>query len=339
MINSNRRRFAQASSLLAWSPLAALTIKSAPAQAQTPALPDAAEIIVGFPPGGAPDIVSRRLADALRGKLAQSVVVENRPGASGKIAVDAAKLAPADGLTLLLNPAGVLTVNPHTYRSLSYKPFEDLTPLSLACLIDFGFAVGPAVPDSVKTLDEFAAWAKLPANSGKVTYGSPAAGAPPHFVGDVLSRTLGLGMTHVPYRGSQPAMTDLLAGQISSLCVTLGDLVANAKAGKLRILASSGPARSRFAPNVATFTELGVKGLDLRDWFGVYIAGKPSADVAAKVAPLVAAAMSSPEMAQQLAVASLEAASSTPQELDRMARSDFERWAPIIKASGFQAEN
>ena len=323
--------------ILQWAGLGLIGTGAFPA-AHAQALPDTARIIVGFPPGGAPDIVARRLAEQLRGKLATTVVVENKPGASGRIAVDAARLLPPDGLTLLLNPAGVLTVNPHTYRNLNYKPFEDFTPLSLACVIDFGFAVGPAVPESVKTIADFAAWTRLPANADKVSYGSPAAGAPPHFVGDVLNRSLGLNMTHVPYRGGQLATTDLMGGQIAAVVLTLGDLVAPARSGKVRILASSGATRSRFTPEVPTFAEQGVAGLDLRDWFGVYIAGKASPEVVARVAPMVAAAMSSPEAVQALAVAGLEARSSTPQELDRLARADFQRWGPIVKASGFLAE-
>ena len=335
MKTNHRRRFVKQAGLISLGATTSLAYRLGNAQV----LGETAKIMVGFPPGGAPDIVARRLADALRGKLASTVVVENRPGAAGRIAVDAAKLAAPDGLTLLLNPAGVLTVNPHTYKSLGYKPFEDLTPISLTCVIDFGFAVGPSVPESVKNIADFASWAKQSANVGKVSFGSPAAGAPPHFAGDVLNRSLNLGMTHVPYRGGTPALTDLLSGQIAAVSLTLGDLVTNAKAGKLRILASTGPTRSRFTPTVATFAEQGVSGLDLRDWFGIYIAGKPSPQVVARVAPLVAAAMASPEMVQQLAISSLEARSSSPQELDQMARADFERWGPIVKASGFQAEN
>ena len=324
--------------ILRWGSLSLLGTVAAP-RAFAQALPDSARVFVGFPPGGAPDIVARRLAEQLRGKLATAVVVENRPGAAGRIAVDAARLLPPDGLTLMLNPAGVLTVNPHTYRTINYKPFEDFTPLGLACIIDFGFAVGVAVPESVKTISHFAAWAKAPANAGKVSYGSPAAGAPPHFAGDVLNRTLELGMTHVPYRGGQAALTDVIGGQLTAVVLTLGDLVAQARSGKLRILASTGAARSRFTPDVPTFAEQGVAGLDLRDWFGVYIAGKAAPAVVAKLAPMIAAALGSAEVAQALATAGLEARTSTPQELDRMGRADFERWGPIVKASGFLADS
>jgi tripartite-type tricarboxylate transporter receptor subunit TctC len=304
--------------------------------ARAQALPDTARIIVGFPPGGAPDIVARRLADQLVGKLATAVVVDNRPGAAGRIAVDVARQSPADGTTLLLNPAGVLTINPHTYKKLSYDPFKDLAPIGLAAMIDFGFGVGPGVPPEVKNIADFARWAK--ANPGKVTYGTPAAGSPSHFVGDTLGRTLGVELTHVPYRGGAPALNDLMGGQVSAVILTLGDMVQHEKAGRLRLLAATGPARSKYAPDTATFTEQKVPGLDMRDWTAVFIAGSPTPEVAARVAALVRAATSSPAYVQALATSSLEAASSTPQELDKLARADFERWGPIVKASGFVAD-
>lgn len=316
-----------ASSLWAMSPASLL--------AQT--LPETARIVVGFPPGGAPDLVARRLADQLAGKLARAVIVDNRPGAAGRIAVDIARQSPADGTTLLLNPAGVLTINPHSYKKLNYEPFKDFAPVSLAAMIDFGFAVGPAVPPEVKTLAEFASWAK--ANPGKVTFGSPAAGAPPHLVGDVVSRSLGLNMTHVPYRGGPPALNELMGGQISALVLTLGDLLQHAKAGRLRLLASSGPARSKFTPDLPTFAELKVPGLELRDWFAVYIAGAPSTEVVTRVGATVRNALMSLEYSRALAVGGIEAALSTPGELDKLGRNDLERWGPIVKASGFTADS
>jgi tripartite-type tricarboxylate transporter receptor subunit TctC len=303
-------------------------------RAQT--LPDTARILVGFPPGGAPDIIARRLADQLGGKLAKTVVVENRPGAAGRIAVDAARQAPVDGSTLLLNPAGVLTINPHTYKKLNYDPFKDFTPLSLVATIDFGFAVGASVPAEVKSIADFGRWAK--ANIGKVSYGSPAAGSPAHFTGDVLSRALGLEMTHIPYRGAAPMLNDLMGGQLSAGVLTLGDMIQQEKAGRLRLLASTGAVRSKFAPELPTFGEQKVPGLDLRDWFALYIGGAAPADVAARVAPLVRAVVASDVFVQALSSASLEAQSSTPQALEQLARRDFARWAPIVKASGFVAD-
>lgn len=314
---------------------AGLMLASAPSHAQT--LAESARIVVGFPPGGAVDIVARRLSEQLAGKLAKGVIVDNRPGAAGRIAVDIARQSPPDGLTLLLNPAGVLTISPHTFKKSNYDPFKDFTALSLAAMVDFGFAVGPAVPAQVKTFADFVKWTRAQGNS--VTYGSPAAGAPPHFVGDLVSRQLNLNMTHVPYRGSTPALNDLYGGQINALVVTLGDLIQPAKAGRLRILASSGPARSKFAPGVPTFGELGVAGLEVRDWFGVYIVGAASPAVVAKVLPLVREALASPAYLQGLATSGIEATASSPQEMDSLFRTDYVRWGSIVKASGFVAES
>lgn len=330
----NRRSAVQAA--LGATGLWALGAMPAMAQSAAQNLPESARILVGFPPGGGVDLIARRLAEQLTGRLARSVVVDNRPGAAGRIAVDIARQSPVDGTTLLLNPAGVWTINPHTYKKSNYDPFKDFTAISLVAWIDFGFAVGPAVPPDVKNIAEFAKWAK--GNMGKVTYGSPAAGAPPHFVGDVLSRALGLEMTHVPYRGGTPALTDLIGGQISGLVLTLGDLIQPAKAGKLRLLASTGPARSKFAPDVATFAEQNVAGLDMRDWFAVCMVGAAPADVTARLVQMVRAALVSPQYLQGLSTLSIEAASSTPQEVDRLVRVDYERWAAIVKASGFVAD-
>ena len=312
----------------------ATCIALVPARAQ--ALLDTARILVGFPPGGAPDIMARRLAEQLAGTLAKTIVVENRPGAGGRIAVDAARQLPADGSTLLLNPAGVLTINPHTYKKLNYDPFRDFTPLSLVATIDFGFAVGAAVPADVRSIADFARWAK--ANTGKVSYGSPAAGSPAHFAGDVLSRELAVDMTHVPYRGAAPMLNDLMGGQLAAGVLTLGDMLQQEKAGRLRLLAATGPTRSRFAPHLPTFSEQKVPGLDMRDWFALYIAGTAPADVVARVAPTVRAAVGSDAFTQALASVSLEAKASSPQELDQLARADFTRWGPIVKASGFVAD-
>ena len=319
---------------------ASLALPRVQAQIQPPplpqSLPDSARILVGFPPGGAPDIIARRLAEGLTGKLAKSVIVENKPGAAGRLVVDAARQAAADGSTLLLNPAGVLTINPHTYKKLNYDPFKDFAPLSLVATIDFGFAIGAAVPAEVKTLADFARWAK--ANPGKVSYGSPAAGSPAHFAGDVMNRALELDLTHVPYRGAAPMLNDLMGGQVAGGILTLGDMVQQEKAGKLRLLASTGPARSRFAPTLPTFGEQKVAGLELRDWFALYLSGTPAPEVLARVAPLVRSVVASEAFVQALASSSLEAKSSSPQELDQLARTDHARWAPIVKASGFVAD-
>ena len=304
--------------------------------AQKKELPAIARIIVGFPAGGAPDIIARRMAEQLTGKLAVSVVVDNRPGAGSRIALDFARQVPADGLTLLLSPAGIVATNPHSFKKLNYDPFKDIVPISLASTITFGFAVGPAVPTSVTTLADFTNWVKT--QPVGVSYGSPAAGAPPHFIGEWLSLRLKLGLTHIPYRGAAPAFLDLFGGRIAALSLTLGDMVKHAEAGRLRIIGVSGLKRSPFAPNIPTFSEQGVSGLERDDWFGVYIAGKPSNQVITDTSNVVRQALTSPQYQKSLRDAYLAPAWSSPKELDQRGRDDYNHWGPLVAASGFVAD-
>lgn len=331
MTHMHRRRLLGASTLAA----ASLCL---PSTVRAQGLPELARILVGFPPGGTPDLVARRLAEQLTGRLARAVVVDNRPGAAGRIAVDAARQAPADGQTLLLNPAGVLTINPHTYRKLTYDPVKDLAPLSLAAFLDIGLAVGPGVPATVRTVADLGAWARSQAG-GTLQFGSPAAGSPPHFLGDEIARHLGLRPEHVSYRGGTALVNDMLGGLLPVGVLTLGDLVQQEKAGRLRVLGSTGTARSRHAPQVPTFEEQRIPGFTWRDWIGVFIAGAPSAEVLGRVAPLVRAATASDAFRQALAGSLLDAASSGPQELERLVRADTERWAAVVRRSGFVADS
>jgi tripartite-type tricarboxylate transporter receptor subunit TctC len=308
----------------------------APAAWAQPAPPAIARILVGFAPGGSPDIVARRLADLLAGRLARAVVVENRPGAGSRIALDAARQLPPDGLTLLLSPAGIVTTNPHAYRQLNYDPFTDLTPITLTTTLRFGFAVGPAVPPAVRDVASFAAWVR--SQSGAVAFASPAAGAPPHFVGDRLSRSLELGLIHAPYRGGGAALNDLFGGNVAAICLTLGDLVQHAEVGRLRIIGVAGAARSPFAPDAPTFAEQGVPGLDRDDWFGLYVAGQAAPAVVRRLSDLTRELQTSEAFRTALRNSFLEAAWSTPEELDRRGREDHAYWGPIIRASGFTAD-
>jgi tripartite-type tricarboxylate transporter receptor subunit TctC len=308
------------------------------ARAQQAGLPAQARIFVGFAPGGSPDIVARRLAEQLTGKLATTVIVENRPGAGSRIALDAARQTPPDGLTLLVTPAGIVATNPHTYSKLNYDPFKDLTPIALTNTLTFGFAVGPAVPANVTDVASFAKWARSQP-PGSVAFGSPAAGAPPHFIGDALSRSLELNLIHAPYRGAAPAFNDLYGSSIAAISLTLADLVRPAEAKRLRIIGVSGAKRSPFAPEVPTFAEQGVKGLDRDDWFGLYVAGAASPDVVQRLSALSKEVQTGAMYQKALRDAFIEPAWSTPAELDKRGHEDLAYWGPIIKATGFKAES
>ena len=301
-----------------------------------PAL-DTVRIVTGFPPGGTSDTICRRVADKLRGTYAKNSVVENRTGAGGQLAIDLMRAAPRDGSTLLQTPASMLVIYPHIYRKLAYDPVNDVSPVSLGCNFDFGFGVGPMVPASVKTIPEFITWCK--ANPDKANFGSPAAGSTPHFLGALLALETKTDMKHIAFRGTQPAILDMIGGQIAAVSGPVGEFTQHVLAGKCRVLATSGDKRSRFAPEVATFAEQGYKELVFREWFGFYLPGKPEAAVVQRANTAVRAALAAPDVIEGLATMGLEAASSTPAELAALQKSDLERWGPIVKTIGFTAES
>ena len=253
MIDHRRRQFVRASG--AFATLAALGLAGRAGAQGVPPLENV-KIVTGFPPGGTSDTLCRRVAEALKGSpYAKVALVENKPGAGGQIAVQSMKGAPTDGSVILQTPASMLMIYPHIYKSLAYNAFTDVTAVSLASTFDFGFCVGPAVPDSVKDVPGFLAWCK--ANPEKANYGSPGAGSVPHFIGVMMGRAGGVELKHVGYRGTQPAIQDLVAGQVQAVSGPVGEFTQQANAGKIRYLSVSGAARSRFAPNVPTLAELG----------------------------------------------------------------------------------
>jgi tripartite-type tricarboxylate transporter receptor subunit TctC len=308
---------------------------SAPAFAQTGL--ETARIFAGFAPGGTVDSVCRRVADKLRGSYAANTIVENRTGAGGQLAIQATKSAPPDGSTLLLTPMGMVGIYPHIYKKLPYDPVADLTPVSLCCTFEHGIAVGPAVPASVRNVSELLAWWK--ANPKSASYGSPGAGAMPHFIGVLLGRTAGIDLTHVPFRGTQPAVQDMLGGQIPAVCGPLGEFVQHAAAGRLRILGTSGSKRSRFTPQVATLAEQGLADLVFSEWFGFYMPPQASADVVQRLNTALRAALAMPDVVEGLGLVGLEASSSSAAELAALQKRDTERWGPIVKAIGFTADS
>ncbi len=206
------------------------------------------KIVNGFPAGGTADATSRRVGEKLAGSAytRNAAVVENKTGAAGRIAVETVKNAPPDGSTLLLTPYSMMSIYPHIYSKLSYDPFKDFAPVAIATSLVHGLAVGPLVPASVKTVKDYLTWAK--ANPALASYGSPAAGSTPHFLGALLGLNSGVDLKHIPYRGSIPGVADVIGGQLASMVTPLGDFLANHRAGKLRVIAVSGAQRSPFVP-------------------------------------------------------------------------------------------
>lgn len=298
---------------------------------------ETAKILAGFAPGGTVDTLARRVASKLNGSYARAVVVENKPGAGGQIAVSTLKAASADGATLLATPMSMLGVYPHTYRKLPYDPVTDLTPVSLGVEFDMGFAVGPLVPASIKNVPEFLAWCS--ANKQQANFGSPAPGSVPHFVGELIGRAGKVDLQHIGFRGTQPAIVDLQGGQISAVSGPVGEFLPHLSAGRLRILATSGARRNKFVPDVPTLEEQGYKDLVFREWFGFYLPGQASADVVQRANAAIRSALASADVIEGLGGMGLEVRSSTPAELAAMLKADTERWGPIVKAIGFTAES
>lgn len=305
-----------------------------PLRAQTAGL---ARVVIGSGPGSAIDVLARRVAEKLQPGYAASVIVENRTGASGQLAVSAVRTAAADGLTLLLVPTPYMAIYPHTYRKLPYKPDSDFVAVSLAATLNLGLAVGPAVPNEVKTLKDFANWCRD--NPAKAQFGSPAAGSTPHFAGVMLGRAGRFTFDHVAYRGPTPAVQDMVGGQIAAVCTPIGDLQSFVAAGRCRLLGTSGSKRSRFAPDVPTFTEQGFGDVVIEDWFGFFLpAGTPAAQVA-KASAAIRTALAGPEIQKAMEQSCLDVQGSTPEAFAAQLKADTARWAPVVKAIGFTADS
>lgn len=295
-----------------------------------------ARILCGFPAGGTADATARRLAEVWRGQLAENVLVENRAGAGGRIAINALKEAPADGATLLLSPDSMMSIYPSVYRKLSYEPATDVTAISAISRFTFALGVGPSAPPSVKTLADFVAWVK--ANPEKAAYGSPAAGSMPHFLADQFFRAIGVPARHAPYRGSAPALQDLVGGHILCVMTPVGDFLPFKDAAGLRMLAVANAQRTRFMPDVPTFAEQSFPHIAGVETYGVFLPGKASPALISKIESLVRAAAANSDVVDTLARAGMEATSGSSEEYRSYIARERASWAPIVSASGFSSD-
>jgi tripartite-type tricarboxylate transporter receptor subunit TctC len=291
-------------------------------------------ILVPVPAGGTSDIVARLIADHLRDSLGRPVVVEDKPGASGRIAVDAFRSAAPDGTTLLLAPIMVPVIGPLVLKDLNYDPAKDFLPVAQVAKYDFAFAVAANHP--ARTVPEFAAWAK--ANPAQASFGTPGAGTLPHFLGVMIGQAAGVGLVHVAYKGVAPLEVELMSGQIAAGISVLSDLIALHRAGKLRILATSGVERSPLLPEVPTFRQQGYPSVEAVGWHGVYAPARTPQPVIDRLSSVIVAALRTPAFREKFMALGLEPTGTTPQALAAIMAADTARWRPIIKAAGFSAE-
>ncbi|MCZ8175895.1 MAG: Bug family tripartite tricarboxylate transporter substrate binding protein [Burkholderiaceae bacterium] len=291
-------------------------------------------ILVGFPPGGSIDIVARLLAEKMKGELKANVIVENRAGAGGRIAAELLKSAPADGSVLMITPVVVPVLAPLVFSRLTYNPATDFAPVGHVCDFNFALTVPTALP--VQNVKELVAWLK--ANPQKANFGSPAAGSLPHFFGEMLSRDAKADMVHVPFAGGAALLGALSGNQVSAgIDVVLETLEAH-RAGKVRVIGTSGAKRSAVLPDVPTLKEQGYPNMVAEGWFAMYAPARtPQAQVDAANRALNKA-LTQPDVLDRFAKLALEPGGGSPADLTALERASSARWAPVVKATGFRAD-
>ncbi|WP_213953528.1 tripartite tricarboxylate transporter substrate-binding protein [Variovorax sp. dw_954] len=307
--------------------------------AQAPSAPgrERLRIICTGPAGSVPDIVARRYGEALAGVYARQVVVDNRPGAAGQIAVQALKSAPADGATWLLGQGAIASLYPTLYEKLGYEPARDLRPVSLAAEMNLGVVVGPAVPAEVGDMDALMKWMRRTPDAANAA--SPGTGTLPHILEVMVFDQAGLNWRHVPYPGGPPAMVALLGGQVAVLALPEGLLLPQLAGGRLRMLGTSALERSRFSPGVPTLAEQGFARSVMREWFAFFLPGGASAGVAEEASRAVhAVATRNDELAHKLEDSAMVAVQGTPAQLAARVEADRLAWAPLLVSAGIRGD-
>ncbi len=310
---------------------AALTAAALPALAQYPDKP--IKLIVPFPPGGPTDIVARPLAQALGTALKQTVIVENRGGAGGSIGADLVAKSPADGYTLLMGTVGTNAINGALYKALPHDPVRDFTPVALVASSPVALVVNPL--SEMKTAAEYVAAAR--GGAGKVSFGSAGAGTPGHLTGEMFATAAQVKLQHVPYKGSAPAITDLLGNQVPSMFDPLQSVIPHIRSGRLKALAISGAARSAALPDVPTFAEAGVRGVESRAWWAVFGPANLPPDVAARLRTEIERVAKSDAFRDSLAAIGVQT-NTDGVALAEFQRQEVERWQKAVRDSGAKAD-
>jgi tripartite-type tricarboxylate transporter receptor subunit TctC len=290
-------------------------------------------IVLPYPPGGVGDAIARLIAESMRTGLDRPVVVESRPGAAGRLGVQSVKEAPADGSVLLFTPIAPMVLFPHVYDGLAYDPVRDFQAIAQVGTFDLGVAVGANVP--ARTLRELVDWLKV--DPARAAYATPAAGSLPHFAAVLFGRHTGIELRHVAYKGNQQAVADLIGGHLPMFFTSTQDLVEAHRASRVRILATTGRARSAALPDVPTFTE---SGYDIRGegWYGIYAPAGTPAETVARLNRAVVDAIRAELVGTRLKALGVEPTGTSPAELSRIQEADLALWGPVVKASGFRPD-
>lgn len=303
------------------------------ANAQVPGL---AKILVGFPPGGGSDVIARAVADQIRGSYANSVIVDNKPGAAARIAAEATKAAAPDGQTMLLTPAAVMTLYPHVYKDLRYDVFRDFTPVTAVSSTQLAMFAGPGVPEKITTVADLVHWLK--ANPKLGTFASPALGSAPHLTGLMFGKLVGVDLLPVAYQGAAPATIALLGGEVALSFGSVSDGIEYVRAGKLRLIATTGTKRSTHVPAAPTFAESGFPDLVIEDWHSIVLPAKAPAVAVARLHDAVRKAVATAPVQGMLNRYAFEPLANSPEDFGRILRAEHERWGRIVRTVKFSME-
>ncbi len=291
-------------------------------------------LVVPFPPGGAADLMARGLAQHLGPALGQQVIVDNRGGAGGTLAAEIVARAPADGYTLLFGTMGTQAINPALYPKLRYDPLKDFVPITTTHITPRVLVIGPSL--HVTTVAEFISLAR--ANPGKLSYGSAGNGSSSHLAGALFESLAGVQMLHVPYKGSAPLLTDLLAGRVDATFDSFTVYEEHIKSGRVHALAVTSRTRMAALPQMPTLAEAGLTGYEVSNWLGLLAPAGTPKEVVVRLHAAATRAMADPAMVRQLAALGIEPAISTPAEFTALISSEIARWARIVKSSGARIE-
>lgn len=286
-------------------------------------------MLVGFGAGGVIDVIARLLVEGLK-SYAPLFIVENRPGAGGRLALGALKGSKADGSVMILTPASNFAV-----FTLGYDPFRDFAPVTTVCSFPFLITVGPMVPADVRTLADFVKWCA--ANPRQASYGTAAAGSMLHFTGVSLANAGNIELVHLPY-GGPGGMQDVIGGRIAATIYPTGTALAHVQSGAVRALATTGPQRLPQLPDVPTVREAGYPSLQANEWFGVFVPANTPDDTVNRLNAAIRAVDNSDVFKTAMAKLSVDPAGETPKEFAQLVKSDFDHWGPIVRASGFTSE-
>ena len=310
-----------------------LTIASAGASAQAfPSKP--IRIVVPFSAGGPSDLTMRSIAPRMTELLGQSIVIDNRAGATGIIGAEMVAKSPPDGYTLLMATASVVGINMVTYSKLPYDTLRDFQPLTPVMTTTTILVVHPSVP--AKNLKELVALAK--ARPGQVTMGSAGTGGTLHLALEMLNKEAAVNMTHVPYKGAAPAVVDVVAGQLSGMFVDLPVVSPYIKAGRVKALAVASPKRSVYFPDVPTTKEAGYPNVELQNYYALLLPAKTPREIVAKLHDAVVKSVNTPGVREKLVGLGADPLTMTPDEFTRFLRADIEMWGRVVKAAGVKVE-